>query len=47
MNYHDLSDFRSAAGPVLDRLLGESVAALVAEGLVSLDEVAVRPMATS
>lgn len=41
VNYHDLSDFRSGAGPVLDRLLGESVAALVAEGLVNLDEVAV------
>ena len=32
VNYHDLSDFRSGAGAVLDRLLGESVAALVAEG---------------
>lgn len=41
VNYHDLSDFRSGAGAVLDRLLGESVAALVAEGLVGLDEVAV------
>lgn len=41
VNYHTLSDFRSLAGAVLDRLLSESVAALMAEGLVSLEEVAV------
>ena len=41
VNYHGLSDFRVAAGSVLDRILSESVAALMAEGLVSLDEVAV------
>jgi len=37
VNYHTLSDFRVAHGDLLDRLLSESVAALVAEGLVSLD----------
>ena len=37
MNYHTLSDFRSAHGDVLERLLAQGVAALVAEGLVSLD----------
>lgn len=39
MNYHGLSDFRSAHGELLDRLLTESVCALMAEGLVSLEEV--------
>jgi transposase len=38
INYHQLSDFRVAHGDVLDRLLTQSVAALLAEGLVSLDE---------
>ena len=37
MNYHSLSDFRVAHGALLDRLLAEGVAALVAEGLVTLD----------
>jgi transposase len=37
MNYHSLSDFRVAHSALLDRLLAESVAALVAEGLVKLD----------
>jgi transposase len=41
VNYHSLSDFRSLAGAVLDRILSETVAALMAEGLVNLDEVAV------
>lgn len=41
VNYHSLSDFRTLAGALLDRLLTESVTALMAEGLVSLDEVAV------
>jgi transposase len=40
MNYHTLSDFRTQHGDLLDRLLTESVAALVAEGLVTLDRVA-------
>ena len=39
MNYHGLADFRSAHGDLLDRLLTESVCALMAEGLVSLEEV--------
>jgi transposase len=37
INYHTLSDFRVAQGALLDQLLTESVAALCAEGLVSLD----------
>lgn len=41
MNYHGLSDFRIGYAEVLDRLLTETVAALVAEGLASLDEVAI------
>lgn len=41
VNYHDLSDFRVEAGPFLDDLLSKSVAGLVAEGLVSLDCLAV------
>jgi transposase len=41
LNYHGLSDFRAAHVAVLDRLLTESVTALIAEGLVSLTEVAV------
>ena len=41
LNYHGLSDFRAAHVQVLDRLLTESVTALIAEGLVSLTEVAV------
>jgi transposase len=41
VNYHGLADFRVGSGTVLDRLLTESVTALVAEGLASLDEVAV------
>ncbi len=36
MNYHGLSDFRVAHVELLDRLLARGVAALVAEGLVSL-----------
>lgn len=39
VNYHGLSDFRSGHGDLLDRLLSESVGALLAEGLVDLDEV--------
>jgi transposase len=40
MNYHTLSDFRTQHVQLLDRLLTQSVAALLAEGLVSLDRVA-------
>ena len=41
LNYHGLADFRVAHVAVLDRLLTESVTALIAEGVVSLAEVAV------
>lgn len=41
MNHHGLSDFRVAHGEVLDRLLTESLTALLAEGVVKLDEVAI------
>jgi transposase len=40
MNYHTLSDFRTQHVELLDRLLTESVAGLMAEGLVTLDRVA-------
>ena len=40
MNYHTLSDFRTQHVELLDRLLTESAASLMAEGLVSLDRVA-------
>lgn len=40
MNYHTLSDFRMQQVELLDRLLTESVAGLMAEGLVTLDRVA-------
>jgi len=40
MNYHTLSDFRSEHVELLDRLLTEGVASLMAEGLVTLDRVA-------
>jgi transposase len=40
MNYHTLSDFRTGHVELLDRLLTESVASLMAEGLVTLDRVA-------
>jgi transposase len=41
MNYHDLSDFRVGHGDVLDRLLTDSLMALLVEGIVKLEEVAV------
>ena len=41
MNYHDLSDFRVGHGDVLERLLTDSLTALMAEGIVKLEEVAV------
>jgi transposase len=40
MNYHTLSDFRTQHVELLDRLLTQSVARLMAEGLVTLDRVA-------
>src|SRR6266446_316590 len=40
VNYHGLADFRTRHVEVLDRLLSESVTALIAEGLVDLDEIA-------
>ena len=41
LNHHGLSDFRVDHAEVLDRLLSESLAALLAEGVVKLDEVAI------
>jgi len=41
VNYHGLADFRVDHVDLLDRLLTESVTALVAEGLVSLAEIAI------
>jgi len=41
LNYHGLADFRVAHVEILDRLLTESVTALIAEGVVSLAEIAV------
>jgi transposase len=41
VNYHGLADFRIAHTAVLERLLTESVTALIAQGLVSLDEIAI------
>jgi len=41
LNYHGLADFRVDHMDVLDRLLSESVTALIAEGLVSLDEITI------
>jgi transposase len=41
LNYHGLADFRVEHVEVLDQLLTQSVTALVAEGLISLDEIAV------
>ncbi len=41
VNYHGLSDFRVGWSEKLDRLLTESVTALVSEGLAKLDEIAV------
>jgi transposase len=40
MNYHTLADFRVAHGQLLDRLMTQSVATLLVEGLVTLDRVA-------
>ena len=41
LNHHGLSDFRVEHGEVFDRLVTESVTALIAEGIVSLSEVAI------
>jgi transposase len=41
VNYHNLADFRVDHLAVLDRLLTESVTAMIDQGLVSLDEIAV------
>lgn len=41
VNHHGLADFRVDHGEFLDRLLSESIAAMVVEGLVDLDEVTV------
>jgi transposase len=41
MNYHTLADFRTAHGAFLDTLLTQSVATLMASGLVALTRVAV------
>jgi transposase len=41
LNYHGLADFRVDHVDLLDRLLTESVTALIAEGIVSLAEIAV------
>jgi transposase len=41
LNYHGLADFRVDSVEVLDRLLTQSVTALIGEGLVSLAEIAV------
>ena len=39
VNYHGLSDFRTQHGELLDTLLTDSVTALMAEGLVTFEEV--------
>jgi transposase len=41
LNYHGLADFRVEHVEVLDRLLTQSVTALIGEGLVTLAEIAV------
>lgn len=41
LNYHGLADFRVAHVEVLDRLLSESVTALIKAGVISLAEIAV------
>jgi transposase len=40
VNYHTLADFRVGCADLLDRLLGEHLAALAAAGLVDLDRLA-------
>lgn len=41
LNYHTLSDFRTAAGPLLDRLLSSSMASLIEAGIVDVGVLAV------
>jgi hypothetical protein len=41
VNYHGLADFRVDHGDFLDQLLSQSVAALLVEGLIDLDEVTI------
>ena len=41
INYHGLADFRVAHGDVLDELLTDSLAALMSEGLINVDEIIV------
>lgn len=41
LNYHGLADFRVGHTEILDRLLTESVTALISEGIISLSEIAV------
>jgi transposase len=41
LNHHGLSDFRVGHGELLDRLLSESVAALINVGLVTLEEIVI------
>lgn len=40
VNYHTLADFRVAHGAILDRLLTDSIAVLLHEGLVTMERVA-------
>jgi transposase len=40
VDYHTLADFRVSQGDLLDQLLSQSVASLMAEGLVSLERTA-------
>jgi len=40
VNYHTLADFRVSQGEFLDQLLSQSVASLMAEGLVRLERTA-------
>lgn len=44
VNYHTLSDFRTGAGEVLNRLLSSSMAGLISSGAVHVDTVAVDGM---
>ena len=41
LNYHGLSDFRVGHADALDRLMTQSLAAMMAEGLIALDELIV------
>lgn len=40
VNYHTISDFRTDHGDLLERLLTDSIAALLHQGLVDLDDIA-------